>query len=70
MQGQKVRIQRKTRFGEWVSIKAIKLGQRSCARFTLVLPKGVSHLRVKMSINQAGSGYLAAESHEVLWRRR
>jgi plastocyanin len=70
MQGQKAKVQRKTRFGEWVSIKSITFGQRSCARFTLGLPKGISHLRVKMSVNQAGSGYLSGESHEVTWRRR
>ena len=70
MQGQKVRIQRKTRFDEWVSIKAVTLGPKSCARFTLALPKGISHLRVKMSINQAGTGYLSGMSREVVWRRR
>lgn len=70
MQGQKVKVQRKTRFGEWASIKALKLGPKSCARFTLALPKGISHLRVTMSINQAGSGYLSGMSREVVWRRR
>jgi plastocyanin len=70
MQGKKVRVQRKSRFGEWVSIKALELGPKSCARFRLNLPKGVSHLRVKMSVNQAGSGYLAGVSREVTWRRR
>lgn len=70
MQGKKVRVQRKTRFGEWVSIKAVVLGPKSCAHFRLALPKGVSHLRVKMSVNQAGAGYLAGMSREVTWRRR
>jgi plastocyanin len=70
MKGQKVKVQRKTRFGEWVSIKALTLGPRSCAHFTLALPKGISHLRVKMSVNQAGAGYLAGMSREVVWRRR
>ena len=70
MQGQKVRVQRKTRFGEWVSIKALELGPKSCAKFRLNLPKGISHLRVKMSVNQAGPGYLAGMSREVTWRRR
>jgi plastocyanin len=70
MQGQKVKVQRKSRFGEWVSIKAVKLGPKSCARFTLALPKGISHLRVTMSVNQAGTGYLSGMSREVTWRRR
>jgi plastocyanin len=70
MQGKKVRVQRQSRFGEWVSIRALELGPKSCARFRLLLPKGVSRLRVKMSVNQAGAGYLAGLSREVSWRRR
>jgi len=70
MQGKKIRVQRKTRFDEWVSIKALVLGPKSCARFRLTLPKGVSRLRVTMSINQAGAGYLSGLSREVVWRRR
>ena len=70
MKGKKVRVQRKTRFGEWVSIKVLVLGPKSCAHFRLSLPKGVSHLRVKMSVNQAGAGYLAGTSREITWRRR
>ena len=68
MAGKKVLVQRHTRFGDWVSIKAVKLGARSCAHFRLRLPKGVYRLRVKMSINQAGAGYLAGLSREVTWR--
>jgi plastocyanin len=70
MRGKKVRVQRKTRFDEWASIKALVLGPKSCARFRLALPEGVSQLRVKMSVNQAGAGYLSGVSREVVWRRR
>ena len=70
MKGKKVRVQRRTKFGEWVTIRALQLGPRSCAHFRLSLPKGVSRLRVRMSVNQAGPGYLAGISREVTWRRR
>jgi hypothetical protein len=70
MQGKKVRVQRRTKFGEWVTIRAVELGPRSCARFTLPLPKGVSRLRVTLSVNRAGPGYLAGFSRVVTWRRR
>ena len=34
------------------------------------LPKGVSKLRIAMSVNQVGSGYLAAFSHVVSVRKK
>jgi plastocyanin len=70
MKGKKVRVQRRTRFGEWVTVRAVQLGPNSCARFRLSLPKGVSRLRVTLSVNRAGPGYLAGLSREVTWRRR
>jgi plastocyanin len=70
MKGEKVRVQRRTRFGEWVTVRAVQLGPKSCARFRLSLPKGVSRLRVTLSVNRAGPGYLAGLSREVTWRRR
>jgi plastocyanin len=70
MKGKKVRVQRRTSFGEWVTIRAVQLGPNSCGRFTLSLPKGVSRLRVTFSVNRAGPGYLAGMSRIVTWRRR
>jgi hypothetical protein len=70
MKGKKVRIQRRTAFGEWVTIRAVQLGANSCGRFKLSLPKGVSRLRATFSVNRAGPGYLAGSSREVTWRRR
>ena len=70
MTGKKVRVQRRTSFGEWVTIRAVELGPSSCARFRLSLPKGVSRLRVTLSVNRAGPGYLAGISRIVTWRRR
>jgi hypothetical protein len=70
MRGEKVRVQRRTRFGEWVTIKSVRLGPKSCGRFNLDLPIGVSRLRVALSMNAAGPGYLGGLSREVLWRRR
>lgn len=70
MTGRTVQFQRLSRFGQWVTIKAVELGAESRARFTAPLPKGVSKLRIAMSVNQAGAGYLAAFSREVTWRVR
>ena len=40
----------------------------SAARVELPLPKGMSRVRLAMSVNQAGAGVLGAFSREVLWR--
>jgi plastocyanin len=69
MARKQVQLQRLSRFGQWVTIKRITLGLDSRARFTASLPLGVSRLRIAMSVNQAGAGYLAAFSKEISWRR-
>jgi hypothetical protein len=48
----------------------VRLGGRSTAIFRLRLPKGKSHVRVSMSVNQAGPGYLAGFSPTITVRRR
>lgn len=70
MAGKTVQFQRLSAFGQWVTLKAVQLRADSRARFTAKLPKGVSRLRIAMSVNQAGPGYLAAFSKEVTWRVR
>jgi hypothetical protein len=65
-----VKIQRRSAFGGWVTVKRVRLGQRSGATFRALLPKGTSRLRVAMSVNQAGAGYLAGISRTVVYRRR
>jgi plastocyanin len=64
-----VQLQRFTNFGQWVTIKRITLDLNSRARFQAALPLGANRLRIAMSVNQAGAGYLAGFSHEILWRR-
>jgi plastocyanin len=68
--GKIVQAQRLSRFGQWVTLKKVRLGQRSGRIFRLSLPKGVSRIRVAMSVNQAGAGYLAGYSPTVAVRRR
>jgi plastocyanin len=68
MAGRSIQVQRLSQFGQWVTLKRVQLGDVSRARFRLTLPKGVSRLRIAMSVNQAGAGYLAAFSHEVTVR--
>lgn len=65
-----VQLQRRTRFGQWVTIKRVSLDLDSRARFVHALPKGLHRLRIAMSVNQAGVGYLAGFSREISYRRR
>src|SRR5437764_1246746 len=59
-----------SRFGQWVTLKKVRLGGKSSAVFRLRLPKGKSRIRVAMSINQAGAGYLDGYSGTITVRRR
>ena len=54
--------------GQWVTLKKVLLNSRSSARVIYALPKGTNHLRVTMSVNQAGAGFLGAISPTVTWR--
>jgi plastocyanin len=69
MARKQVQVQRLSQFGQWVTIKRVPLDLSSRARFRVALPIGVSRLRIAMSVNQAGVGYLAAFSHEITFRR-
>jgi len=68
--GRSVLAQRLSRFGQWVTLKRVRLGGKSTAVFRLTLPKGKSRIRVAMSVNQAGAGYLAGYSPTITVRRR
>ncbi len=68
--GKSVIVQRLSRFGQWVTIRKVRLGGRSTALFRATLPKGKSRIRVAMSVNQAGAGYLAGYSPTITVRRR
>jgi plastocyanin len=65
-----VLAQRLSRFGQWVTLKKVRLGGKSSAVFRLTLPKGKSRIRIAMSVNQAGAGYLAGYSPTITVRRR
>jgi plastocyanin len=68
--GHFVYVQRLTAFGEWVKIAKYKLGRRSGRIFRLRLPRGrLSRIRVFMTVNQAGPGYLAGYSNVLAVRR-
>jgi plastocyanin len=68
--GRFVLAQRLSRFGQWVTLKKVRLGARSGAIFRMRLPHGKSRIRIAMSVNQAGGGYLAGFSPTITVRRR
>lgn len=68
--GKSVQFQRlNTVTGQWVTLKKPLLNSKSSAKFALKLPKGMNQLRVTMSVNQAGAGFLGAISPVVKWRQ-
>jgi plastocyanin len=68
--GRVVLAQRLSRFGQWVTLRKLGLGEHSGKIFKLTLPRGRSPIRVAMSVNQAGPGYLGGFSPTVTVRRR
>jgi plastocyanin len=64
MAGKHVSLQRLSAFGQWVNLVNLTLGTQNGKLFkpTVYLPKGISHIRVFLSVNQAGNGLLAAHS--------
>lgn len=60
--GKYVRFQRFNRFGEWATVKSVRLNANSAACFRSALPSGASKVRVVLPQLQAGSGYLAGIS--------
>jgi plastocyanin len=65
-----VYVQRRSSLGQWVLIKRVRLGTAQTQRFKLAsLPDGTSRLRLFITVNQAGVGYLASASNVMLVRR-
>lgn len=65
-------LQRLSPFGQWVNLVALNLGPQNGRLFhpRTYLPKGISQIRVFLSVNQAGAGLLAAQSgSETVVRR-
>jgi plastocyanin len=71
MAGKHVYLQRLSAFGQWVNVASLALGAQNGRLFrpAAYLPKGVSHIRVFLSVNQAGNGLLAAHSGSQTVRR-
>jgi plastocyanin len=53
--------------GQWVTLQKVILNVHSSARVVVTLPKGMNHLRLTMSVNAAGAGFLGAISPELNW---
>jgi plastocyanin len=70
--GRSVQLQRLNRVtGQWVTLRKVMLNAKSSARVLLnpKLPKGLNELRVTMSVNQAGAGFLGAISPTVKYHQ-
>jgi len=63
--GKIVQLQREES-GRWVTIKRVRLNSSSFAFFPAsLLPRGTSTIRIALSVNQAGPGYLAGFSRTL-----
>jgi plastocyanin len=66
LQGKKAYLQKFTRFHQWVKVRSVILGSNSRSRFKLGLPGGHRYaVRIFMSYNQVGAGYLDGFSRTV-----
>jgi plastocyanin len=70
MAGRWVYVQRKSAFNQWVNIKKVRLGGTGARRFKMNLRRGRHALRVFMTTNQAGAGYLWSHSRTLVYRKR
>lgn len=68
--GRSVYLQRRSQFGQWVSIARYFLGPNSGKLFRVPTRRGVSRYRIFITINQAGAGYLESWSGTQTVRRR
>jgi hypothetical protein len=64
-----VKLQRRAASGRWITVTRVRLNGRSSKIFRASLPRGTSRLRVAMSVNQAGAGYLGGFSRIIVVRR-
>jgi plastocyanin len=64
-----VQVQRLNSFGQWVTLKRVALNSSGAQRFKVKLPRGLNRLRIAMSVNQAGAGYLGAFSKTIQYRQ-
>jgi len=60
-----VQLQRRRADGRWLTVTRVRLNRRSTATFKGALPRGRSTVRIVMSVNQAGGGYLGGKSRTI-----
>ena len=68
--GRWVYLQRRSPLAQWVNVKKVRLGDTGAKRFTYRLKTGRNVLRIFMTTNQAGAGYLWSHSRTLLIRKR
>lgn len=68
--GRFVYLQRRSKFGQWVSIARYRLGLSSGKLFRVPNRPGVNRYRIFITVNQAGAGYLESWSGTQTVRRR
>jgi plastocyanin len=68
--GRTIYLQRRSKFGQWVTVEKLKLGPLSGRSFKAPHHKGTFTYRVYMTTNQAGAGYLDTWSNTVRVRYR
>ena len=68
--GHWVYVQRRSCLGQWVNTKKVRLGSSGARRFKVDLPRGRHVLRIFMTTNQAGAGYLWSHSRTIVVRKR
>jgi plastocyanin len=68
--GRSIYVQRRSKFGQWVTVEKLKLGPLSGRSFKAPHRKGRFTYRVYITTNQAGAGYLDSWSNSVRIRFR
>jgi hypothetical protein len=69
-QGKTVQLQRLMPGNRWETVAKARLSSKSSAIFSAAsLPRGASLVRIAMSVNQAGSGYLGGFSRTLSYHR-
>lgn len=68
--GRWVYVQRRSSLGQWVNRKKVRIGSSGARRFKMDLPRGRHILRVFMTTNQAGSGYVWSHSRTLVVTKR
>jgi hypothetical protein len=65
--GRWIKLQRRLASGQWQTLRQHQLDAVSSARFAVPLRAGSGSLRIAMSVNQAGAGYLGTLSHTLVY---